>query len=177
MSIDLTVPNPLSSGLQPVQDQNGNSSALQLTTNAVGVSGDLVVEGSVGIGTNTPPIAALTVQTGSQQPSTNGNASNGLLISAGPPSASLNLGIYDSNVAGTQCGWIQSAYSNNAGVVGILALNPLGGNVTIGVGMDGSINTPSALVIGSWSLQDDGQGNLNFSKGGNVVAQLRTPAA
>jgi hypothetical protein len=35
MSIDLTVPNSLSSGLQPVQDQNGNSSALQLNSSGV----------------------------------------------------------------------------------------------------------------------------------------------
>ncbi|HEY0038634.1 MAG TPA: hypothetical protein VGB66_18185 [Longimicrobium sp.] len=133
------------------------------------------VSGSVGIGTNTPPIAALTVQTGSQQPSANGNASNGLLISAGPPSASLNLGIYDSGVVGTQCGWIQTAYSNSAGTAGTLALNPLGGSVTIGNAVAGGVNTAGALlVIGSWSLQDDGQGNLNFSMGGNPVAQLNS---
>jgi hypothetical protein len=35
MSMDLTVPNSLSSGLQPVKDQDGNSSALRLNSNGV----------------------------------------------------------------------------------------------------------------------------------------------
>lgn len=64
MSIDLTVPNPLSSGLQPVQDQNGNSSALQLNN-----SGVVAVVGKGGAGAT----AGLTISTYGYTPPTQPN--------------------------------------------------------------------------------------------------------
>lgn len=53
MSIDLTIANPISEILQPVQDQDSNASALAISTNSVMIKGQdvagsalpLVVEG------------------------------------------------------------------------------------------------------------------------------------
>jgi hypothetical protein len=116
-------------------------------TDGLSVTGGANITGSVGINTNTP-IAALTLQTGSQPPNAIGNASNGLLISAGPQSASINLGIYDSGATDDQYGWIQSAYTNQTGFVRNLKLNPLGGYVS----MNTSMTVPVApLTVGNFA--------------------------
>lgn len=47
MSIDLVVPNPIASGMQPVQDQNNNTSALSISLAGVLVKGQDVVGGSL----------------------------------------------------------------------------------------------------------------------------------
>lgn len=109
--------------------------------------------GNVGIGTTTPN-ALLSVQTGSEAPSTSGNASNGVLISTGSGGPSLSMGVVNTNTAGTQYGWLQTAYTNNAGVIGYLSLNPLGGNVGIG-----TTSPQAALEI---------NGNLRFTADGSI---------
>jgi hypothetical protein len=43
MSIDLVVPTNISPSLQPIQDQNGDASALSVATNAVTIVGQDIV--------------------------------------------------------------------------------------------------------------------------------------
>jgi hypothetical protein len=78
----------------------------------------------VGIGTASPqtPLHVIAPEGGPGS----GNAVYGLLVTAGAGNRAVNIG-----TNGT-AGWIQSAYTNNIGVGNILALNPNGGNVSIG---------------------------------------------
>jgi hypothetical protein len=47
MSIDLVVPNPIASGMQPVQDQNNSNSALNISIDGILVVGKDVAGGSL----------------------------------------------------------------------------------------------------------------------------------
>ena len=123
-----------------------------------------VFSGNVGIGT-TNPVASLSVQTSSQAPSTSGNATDGMLISAGPSGASLNLGIEDVGVSGQQYGWLQTAYTNSAQSYGYLSFNPLGGNVGIGTTNPAQLLQVGANYAQNPAIMIGGHDNNNASQG------------
>lgn len=85
--------------------------------------------GNIGIGTATPTTKLDIIYNG--VPSTSGNMNTGMVISSGPLSAALNIGVYNNGNPGSY-GWISSAFNNSAGVYQYLALQPNGGNVGIG---------------------------------------------
>jgi hypothetical protein len=103
------------------------------TDGSLTVVGGASFGGSVGIGTTTVFSKTTISKTGVSLPTTADNTNNAHLTLAGSDSL-VRLQFGTQNVAPFG-GWIQSSYDNTAGDNGVepMLLNPLGGNVGIGV--------------------------------------------
>jgi hypothetical protein len=110
-----------------------NKTALYSDNLSIGYTGitpptlGAAISGNVGIG-NSNPLLKAHVQGQSNGPSSSGNISKGgfLLQSAG--TFAMSMGTFDS---GSQYGWLQGHYTDNAGTLKPIVLNPLGGNAAI----------------------------------------------
>ena len=89
----------------------------------------ITTSGNVGIGYYSPQ-SILHVQVGDVVPTASGNMATGMIISQASGGPAMCLG---ARTTGGNYTWIHSAYTNNSGVAAPLVLQPIGGNVGIGV--------------------------------------------
>ena len=107
------------------------------TTEAVRITG----AGDVGIGTNAPKLKTH-IQAAASSPATSGTTPTGsFLIDVASGSYGLYAGIYGTGTFGP---WLQASDKNNLGTYGDIVINPLGGNLLVGV--DSSLNSGKVTV-------------------------------
>ena len=125
--------------------------------------------GAVGIHQSNPICVLDIVAAGPPAPS--GNSSSGILISAGYGGQSLNIGI-------AAYGWLQAAYSNNAGTPIPLVLQPVAGSVGIGASktapaytldVGGDVNCTGAFRVNGTPISTGGIAGITcFVNGGSM---------
>lgn len=124
--------------------------------------------GNIGI-RNAKPLAALDIiATGT--PAASGNQNTGVLISNGFGGAGLNIGIDGGK------GWIQSAYTNNAGTAFPLVLQPVVGSVGIGrapsyaLDVSGDVNCTGTFRVNGTPFSGGGIPGVGWLQGGVGVS-------
>jgi hypothetical protein len=115
--------------------------------------------GNVGIGTSSPVLAKLTVaalSTGTIS-TVDANSTAGIMIQGTDARVRLQLGI-GNNAIGPYGGWIQASYDNiSAQGVEALLLNPIGGNVGIGLtAPTAKLDVAGGVSISGWSNNNSG---------------------
>jgi hypothetical protein len=133
----------------------------------------LSTTGNVGIGIQSP-FSPLHVNT-EGKPVTQGNMTNGLIISTGKVGRAINIGTFDNGKNPGSYGWMQSAYVNNGGKHESLVLNPKGGNVGINtvspksaLDVNGKISATSLTTTGDINTGTGGITTNSFTATGKV---------
>jgi hypothetical protein len=91
-------------------------------------SNGALIQGKVAINVSTA-LLQLHVAGTSTGPTASGNISSGTLLLQSAGTFAMSMGNFDNST--TQYSWLQSHYSDNAGVTRGMAINPLGGDVSI----------------------------------------------
>jgi hypothetical protein len=164
--------NLQSNGTQTIQTSTGN-----LTLATAGGNGHILLSpngtGNVGIGVSTPvnrvqinysPVSIDSLTAISGTASTNWNRNGGILISGASISNGLAIGV--SGTANDRKAWIQSGHPDTAAnSLGVISLNPLGGNVLIGTSIDAGQRlqvSGNTLVTGTLEVDTINNGTGDF---------------
>jgi len=110
----------------------GTSMAIKIGAGGLGVNGNAIFNGNVGIGM-IAPMSVVQINNGfNVVPATSGNMTTGLIVGNSTNGVGLNLGARDTGNGATSYVWLQGAFVNGAGTHENMALQPNGGNVGIG---------------------------------------------
>jgi hypothetical protein len=133
----------------------------------------LIVSGNVGIGI-TSPVEALHVDGGSGAPSGTTNTTGLAWFEENSGGNGINVGF--NNSGSPRYGWLQSMYEGGTAAYYNLALNPLGGNVGIGVTSPQALLHSNAGASGTTNMAGLIYGSTNSGTFTDLATLTRTKA-